>query len=168
MEAIRLALGNMAGVKDVQVNETIGSVTIYYDPRHHPDLEQHLADENCPQDAVQVEAAPKMGDLSEIEGLLEHEAAFLAEHSHFAKATVGWVESLDRAVKSVTNNTIDFKVVAPLALAVGAFLELGVEASTPVWLTMGLFSLNHLIELHTHATANSSSNRGPARPAGQA
>lgn len=152
LETIRAGLKKMPGIQEVRVNETIGSLTIQYDPRHHADLERHLASEDCPQDVIAVESAPKVEDLSDLEGMIEHEAAFLAQHSHFAKTTVNWVDAMDRAVKRATNNAIDFKVVAPLALAVGAFLELGIEASTPVWLTMGLFSLNHLIELHTHVS----------------
>src|SRR5580698_8211088 len=84
LEAIRLALQNLAGVRAVEVNETIGSVTIHYDPRHHPDLEQHLASENSPQDVINVVSPPKLGDLCEIEGVI-NEAEFLAQHSHVAK-----------------------------------------------------------------------------------
>ncbi len=153
MEAIRLALENLAGVKDVEINETIGSVTIHYDPRHHADLEQHLASENSQQDVIRLEAAPKLEELCEIETMVAREAEFLAQHSHFARTTVNWVDALDRSVKRATNNAVDFKVMAPLALAVAAFVELGIEASTPVWLTLGMFSLNHLIELHSHSTA---------------
>ena len=167
LEAIRLALVNMAGIKDVEVNETIGSVTIHYDPQHHADLEQHLASDNSQQDVITVESAPKFEDLCDVEGILEHEALFLAQHSHFAKTTVTWVDALDRGVKRATNNAIDFKVVAPLALAVGAFLELGIEASTPVWLTLGLFSLNHLLELHTHSTVSGPGAHGQNPPAGR-
>jgi hypothetical protein len=163
MEAIRLALENMAGVKDVEVNETIGSVTIHYDPRHHADLEQHLASENSHQDVIHVASAPKLGDLCEIEGIIS-EAEFLSQHSHVARTIFDSVEALDHGVKRATGNAIDFKVIAPLALAVGAFLGLGIEASTPVWLTLGLFSFNHLIDLHTHPNANPAGSDGPKKP----
>lgn len=165
MEAIRLALQNLPGVKDVEVNQTIGSLTIHYDPNHHANFEQHLASEDCTQDVVRVVSPPKLDDLCEIEGMIEHEAEFLAQHSHVAKTLFDSVDGLDRAFKRATNNAIDFKVVAPLGLAVGAFLGLGIEASTPVWLTLGLFSFNHLIDLHTHPNANSSGNRGQNPPA---
>jgi len=164
LEAIRLALQNMAGVKDVEVNETIGSVTIHYDPHHHTDLEQHLVSENCQQDVIRVMPVPKLDDLCEVEGMIEHEAEFLAQHSHLAKKIFDSVDALDRGVKLATNNAIDFKVIAPLGLAVSAFLGLGIEASTPVWLTLGLFSFNHLIDLHTHPNANSPANQEQNSP----
>jgi hypothetical protein len=126
LEAIRLALQNLSGVKAVEVNETIGSVTIHYDPRHHPDLERHLASEDSQQDVINVVSPPKLGDLCEIEGVI-NEAEFLAQHSHVAKSLFDSIESLDLAVKRATNNAIDFKVIAPLGLAVGAFLGLGIH-----------------------------------------
>jgi hypothetical protein len=158
LEAIRASLASVTGVKDVQVNETIGSLTVNYDPRHG-DFEKRLAGESSQQDVVSVECIPKLEELSEIDGMIVHEAEFLSQHSDFAKTIFGFLNALDRGVRFATNNAIDFKVIAPLALAVGAFMELGIEASTPVWLTLGLFSFNHFIDLHTHSTIHS-----PAAP----
>jgi len=159
LEAIRQSLANVAGVKDVQVNETIGSVTVHYDPRYHAGFEKQLASEDSQQDVVSVECVPKLEDLSEIDGMIMHEAEFLAQHSDFARTIFDFLNALDRGVKRATNNAIDFKVVAPLALAAAAFMELGISASTPVWLTFGLFSFNHFIDLHTHSNIH-----GPAAP----
>jgi len=159
MEAIRQSLASVAGVKDVEVNETIGSVTVHYDPRYHADFEKRLASVSSEQDVVAVECVPKLEDLSEIDGMIVHEAEFLAQHSDFAKTIFDFLNALDRGVRRATNNAVDFKVVAPLALAAAAFMELGISASTPVWLTLGLFSFNHFIDLHTHSRVH-----GPAAP----
>jgi hypothetical protein len=166
LEAIRQTLVNVAGVKGVEVNETIGSVTVHYDPLHHSDFEQHLAGEGAHQEVVRVEKAPTLEDLSKVDGMIEHEAAYLAQHSHFAKAIVDWANELDRSVKVATGNAVDLKVLAPLAIAVGAFMELGVAASTPVWLTLGLFSFNHFVDLHTtHPQGSNPSAPGENPPA---
>jgi hypothetical protein len=85
-----------------------------------------------------------------LERTLEEEAEFLAEHSHVARAIVELFKSLDREVKRATDNAVDLKVLIPLGLAAYTLLELGVEAATPVWLTLGLFAMNHFIELHAH------------------
>ena len=154
LETIRQSLAGVSGVKDVDVNESIGSLTIRYDPRQHEDFESHLTRESTTQNVVCLESEPKLDDLSGLDGMIEHEAEFLAEHSHTAKAIVDWANGLDRGIKRMTDNAVDLKVVAPLALAVGAFMELGVAASTPVWLTLGLFSFNHLVDLHSHEVAN--------------
>src|SRR5215469_466051 len=47
----------------------------------------------------------------------------------------------------VTDNTIDLKVLVAAGLAAYAFIKVGVEASTPIWVTLALFAFNHFIEL---------------------
>jgi hypothetical protein len=153
LETIRKTLASLHGVKEVEVNESIGSVTIHYDARHHTDFHQHLAKETSSHDVVSV-APPCMREMENVDEMIEHEAVFLAQHSHSAKALVDWTAALDRSVKRMTDNAIDLKVLAPAALAVGAFLELGMTAATPVWLTLGLFSFNHFIAIHSRPQAN--------------
>jgi hypothetical protein len=52
------------------------------------------------------------------------------------------------------------------------FIEIGATAATPVWVTIGLFSMNHFIELRAHQVAErrgkagSSSVRNAAAPPG--
>jgi hypothetical protein len=169
LEQIRASLAGLNGVKEVTVNQAIGSVTILYDPRKHADFAQHLASEETPQQAVTVCPEPRLSDLEDLGEMIEREAEFLSEHSAGAKAIFSWINGLDQIVKRATNNAIDFKVIAPLALAVGAFIELGVSASTPVWLTLGLFSFNHLIDLHSHPApgdppATPAKRRGKSSP----
>jgi hypothetical protein len=153
LETIRKSLANVPGVKEVEVNESIGSVTIHYDARHHKDFHQHLAKETTSHDVLCV-APPSMQEMGNIDEMIEHETVFLAQHSHSAKVLVDWTAALDRSVKRMTDNAIDLKVLAPAALAVGAFLELGMTAATPVWLTLGLFSFNHFIAIHSHPQSN--------------
>jgi hypothetical protein len=167
LQAIRQSLANMQGVSEVLINESIGSVTVHYDPKHHADFEQHLANENS-QDCVSVEPPPRLEDLEGLDNVIENEAKFLSQHSHSAKVLFDWANALDRSVKVATNNAVDLKVLAPLALAVGAFMELGITASTPIWLTLGLFSFNHFVDLHSHPITTGSgetpAGQTPARP----
>ena len=79
------------------------------------------------------------------------------------------LRKFDVGLKRATDNNADLKVLAPLGLAVYAFLELGFEAATPVWLTLGVFSFNHFVTLHTqtpttHPAQRQSNPRGPTHP----
>jgi len=154
LEDIRRNLASVAGVSTVEVNEAIGTLTIFYDHTQHVDFERHLANEQS-QEHVSLEcAAPKLDDLSHIEDLLTKEAEFLAGHSHTAHVLMDFVNQIDRGIKQATDNAVDLKVIAPLALAAGVFFELGIAAATPVWLTLSLFSFNHFIDLHSHHPPN--------------
>jgi hypothetical protein len=150
LEEIRKSLLPVRGVIAVEVNDTTGSVTVFYDPRQHPDFQSHLAGSGAHRNVLDVPRtkAPKVNETLD---LVEQEAEFLAAHSHTAKALFDVLTRIDDGVKRLTNNAIDLKVVTPLALAGFAFLELGITASTPMWVTLGLFSFNHFIELHSPA-----------------
>ena len=157
IEAIRQSLTKVPGVQQVTINPTIGTITIHYDARHHAAFEKHLAAEASQCGLVKIEPEPKVEELRQIDSTIETEAAFLADHSVTAKAIFDAISSVDHVVKRTTGNTVDLKVILPLALAVGAFMELGVAASTPVWLTLGLFSFNHFVDLHAHNDPKSGS-----------
>ena len=61
---------------------------------------------------------------------------------------VDFLKKFDHEIKRASGNTVDLKI----ALAVGVIgvtvLEMGASAATPVWLTLTVFGLNHVIEMH--------------------
>jgi hypothetical protein len=155
------ALGAIPGVHQVSANPSTGSVILNYDPDQHDDFHVTLEDHG-----KQHIALPSRAPSIESENLalaIEEEAEYLAEHSHAARAVVDFCKSLDRGVKRATDNAVDLKVLFPLGLAVYTFLELGFEAATPVWLTLGLFSLNHFVEMHAHSGEDDGTSPQPTR-----
>ena len=61
---------------------------------------------------------------------------------------VEFVKGVDHQLKTVTDNTIDLKIVLAVGLAGYTFMEIGAEAATPMWVTLVLFATNHFAELH--------------------
>jgi hypothetical protein len=53
----------------------------------------------------------------------------------------------DHRLKIATNNTIDLKIGLAAGIIALSLLEMGAFAATPVCLTLGVFSLNHFVEL---------------------
>jgi cation transport ATPase len=150
LEEIKRSLASLTGVHEVEVSPTTGSVTVHYDPSRHADFHQHLAGDGQHKNVVAIPPPPKLSEVDEMEEMLEREAEYLASHSHTAKALVDFIRKCDVELKRASGNQLDLKVLTPLALAVYAFLELGIEAATPVWLTLGIFSFNHFVDLHVH------------------
>ena len=150
LEAIKRTLTPLTGVHEVVVNAATGSITVHYDPKRHDDFHEHLTGDGHHQDVMAVPEPPKLSEVDELEEMLEKEAEYLAAHSHSAKVVVEFIRKCDIELKKVTDNQLDLKVITPLGLAVYAFMALGFEAATPVWLTLGLFSFNHFVDLHTH------------------
>jgi hypothetical protein len=168
LEQIRNALAPVHGVHEVIVNEAIGTITVHYDPASHVDFQSHLSHaDGSHQEHLHV--PPPSAPASEVDEaveMLNKEAEFLSSHSHSAKALFDVIRKFDAGLKKATDNNVDLKVLAPLALAAYAFLELGFEAATPVWLTLGVFSFNHFVTLHTqtpttHPAPRQSNPPGP-------
>ena len=109
---------------------------------------------------------PLTSEVDEAVEMLEKEAEFLASHSHSAKVLFEMLRKFDVGLKKATDNNVDLKVLAPLGLAVYAFAYMGFEAATPVWLTLGLFSFNHFVTLHTQTpTTHPAPKEKPPSPA---
>ncbi|WP_020176337.1 HMA2 domain-containing protein [Methyloferula stellata] len=145
-EEIRQSLAVVPGIHEIIVNPATSSVTVHYAVDAHPELHVSLGQH---QDHFEVHTPPST-KLDDMTHMVEAEAEFLAEHSHSAKAVVNFCRHLDREVKKATGNSVDLKVLVPLGLAVVTFVEIGAAAATPVWVTIGLFSINHFVELQAH------------------
>ena len=151
LDQITTALSAIPGIHQVSANPATGSIILHYDPEHHADF--HLKLEDHARDHIVVPRPAPSNEAEELARTIEEEAEYLAEHSHAARIVVDMCKALDREVKRATNNAVDLKVLVPLGLAAYTFLELGFEAATPVWLTLGLFALNHFVEMHAHPAA---------------
>jgi len=69
-----------------------------------------------------------------------------APYSRGYGATVELLQSVDRGIRVTSGNAVDLKVVLALGLVGATFLYIGAEAATPMWVTLGLFGVNHFIE----------------------
>jgi cation transport ATPase len=147
LEQIRQAMVSIPGVREVTVNPTTGSIVLNYDPEDHGEFHQRLQDHS--QEHICVCHPPRL-QIDQMADAIDQEAEFLAEHSHAARAVVTFCKDVDRQIKVASNNTVDLKVLVPLGLAVYTFTAIGVQAATPIWLTLGLFALNHFVEMHAH------------------
>jgi hypothetical protein len=154
LEEIRQALAGLPGLQRTRLKPEAGSIVLRYDIAEAAAFEAWLT-----QQGVSVISLPQRdlyggppqpgGEIGEMASKIKAEAEFLADHSQVARAIFDFVKQVDREVRIATNNTIDLKIVVALALAVVTFAGIGVHASTPMWVTLALFAVNHFVELHS-------------------
>jgi len=149
LEEVTAALGPIEGIREIEVNSVTGSVLVHYDPQNfdtfHHDVHHHAAK----SDLFDVHP-PRLGKVDDAVDRIEKEAEYLAKRSHTARLVVDFLHDVDTKVKQTTRNTVDLKVLVPLALAVYSITVIELSAATPMWATLGLFSFNHFLELHAH------------------
>jgi hypothetical protein len=152
LEIYRKAFSQIPGITEVKAKPATGNIIIHYDPKYEGEIEKHLPN-HCarhPQHHLSLDATLLPGDeINVIANKIENEADFLAERSEFAKTTVDLFRKLDHQLKLSTGNTIDLKIVLAGGLAVYTFWEIGANTATPMWVTLGLFTMHHFAELHS-------------------
>jgi hypothetical protein len=141
LEQMRQTFVVIPGIEQVTINPDTGSLVLHYDTEHHDEfhshLERHTGGHHRP---------PPTNEIDALASKIEQEAEFLAEHSHTARVVVDLFKEVDRQIKIGSSNTVDLKIILAAGVAGFTILEVGATAATPVWVTLAMFGLNHLIE----------------------
>jgi Heavy metal associated domain 2 len=145
LQQIGATFAGIPGIERVTANPTTGSLVLHYDRKQHESVHRNLRgrlDNQAPE--------PPPTQLDELANKIEREAEFLAEHSQTARMIVHVCKRFDREIKLRSNNYVDLKIGLAGTIIGLTLLELGATAATPVWLTLGVFTLNHFVELQQH------------------
>jgi hypothetical protein len=143
LKQISETFGVIPGIEQITINPTTGSIVLDYDADRHDEFhgmfQRHYGAHT--QD-------PPSTEIDDLTRRIEDEAEFLASHSHSARAVVDFFKKIDREIKTATNNTVELKIVCAVGIIGFTVLEVGAAAATPVWVTLSIFTLNHLLEMH--------------------
>src|SRR5580692_11920413 len=144
LEQMKQTLSVIPGIEEVIINPATGSLVLHYDTDQHDEfhghLERHTGGHHKPAPTNEIDA---------LASKIQQEAEFLAENSHTARVVVDFFKQVDAGIKTGSHNTIDLKIVLAVGIASFTILEVGANAATPVWVTLAMFGLNHLIEANT-------------------
>jgi hypothetical protein len=152
IEQIQQTFSVIPGIEEVTVNPSTCSVVLYYDTDYHDEFHGRL------EHHTGGHYTPPPNEIEALAGKIEQEAEYLAEHSHAAKVVVDFFNGVDRQIKLATSNVVDLKIVLATGIAVFTIFEVGVNAATPVWVTLAIFILNHMIQANA-ANADGSRNK---------
>jgi hypothetical protein len=152
LELTRSLFAGIPGLQKVEIKPESASILLHYDPRLSAEFEAQLqrrwAESRPSVSRTAVEPFDFPGDeFGMVARGIEEEAVFLAGRSQLAHAIVEFFKEMDQQVRLATNNAIDFKIVLAVGVTIIAFLEVGVQAATPMWVTLALFALNHFLEM---------------------
>ena len=147
LEHIKRALSPQHGVRRVDVNPMTGSVLVHYEPDFHNEYLLRLAAHAENAKLFTLEP-PELTETDEFVHKVKVEAEFLASRSEAARTIVDFFKRLNESVKVATGNAVDLNVLLPLSVAIFSFFEVGVEAATPLWVTLCIFSFNSFVTLH--------------------
>lgn len=139
LEQIKQTFSVIPGIEQVSVNPSTGSVVLRYDTERHDEFHGRL------QQHTGGHYKPPNNEIDALANKIEQEAEYLAEHSHSAKAVVDFFKETDKQIKLATHNVVDLKILLAAGIAGFTIFEVGASAATPVWVTLAIFGLNHMI-----------------------
>jgi len=140
LEQIKQTFSAIPGIEQVTINPTTGSVVLHYDQDRHHELHPHL------HQHTDGHYKPPASEIDALASKIEQEAKYLAEHSQTAKVVVDFFTDFDRQIKVASDNVVDLKIVLAAGIAGFTIFEVGASAATPVWVTLSIFALNHMIQ----------------------
>src|ERR1700722_6281395 len=143
LEQMKQTFAVIPGIEEVIINPATGSLVLHYDTDHHDAFHGHL------QQHTGGHYTPPTNEIDALANKIEQEAEFLAENSHTARVIVDFFKHVDQQIKTGSHNTVDLKIVLAVGIASITIMEVGANAATPVWVTLAMFGLNHLIEAST-------------------
>ena len=148
LQQIAQSFAAIPGIQGISVNPTTGSVVMRYDTEQHDEFHDHF---HRHHGAHAANYRPPATEIDELARKIEDEAEFLARHSQSARAVVEFFRMTDQEIRRATDNNVDLKIVLAAGVIAFTVFEVGAAAATPVWVTLSLFALNHVIEMHaTH------------------
>ncbi|MBV9461847.1 MAG: hypothetical protein JO141_30620 [Bradyrhizobium sp.] len=156
LEQIKQTFSVIPGIEQVTVNPTTGSVVLHYDTDKHDELHGHL------HNHTGGHYKPPSNEIDSLANKIEEEAEYLAEHSHTAKVVVDFCKGLDKQIKVASGNVVDLKIVLAAGIAGFTVFEVGATAATPVWVTLSVFALNHMIQANMPDQEEDGKEEAPA------
>jgi len=145
LQEIAQSFAAIPGIQGITVNPTTGSVVMHYDTERHDEFHDHFHEHHG---AHASNYRPPATEIDELARKIEDEAEFLARHSESARLVVDFFHKVDREIRSATGNNVDLKIVFAAGVIGFTVMEVGAAAATPVWVTLSLFAMNHVIEMH--------------------
>lgn len=145
LEQIKQTFSVIPGIEDVIVNPATGSIVLHYDTDRHDEFHGKL------QHHTGGHYKPQANEIESLASKIEQEAEYLAEHSHTARVVVDFFKDFDNGIKVATGNVVDLKILLAAGIAGFTIFEVGANAATPVWVTLAIFALNHMIQANMAA-----------------
>ena len=134
-------------VQAVTLNASTGCIVIQYRPSDQEEFFDCLA-KLCDEEGL-VFVSPAVVDPDEAARAVADRARLLAQHSEFALKTMTFFNDVDLELKIVSDNTIDLNIALVGGLAIFTFMGIGAAASTPMWVTLALYGINHAVRLQS-------------------
>jgi Heavy metal associated domain 2 len=127
------------GLRQVDFNPITGSVLLHYDPEKHEHFSKHLT--KHVQDAMGLNLVlTTMNGGATSERNADQSVTPVIRETKLAREISKFFTNINQNIKAATDDVFDLKSLLPVGLGVYALLKAGSGMTTPLWVTLGIFS----------------------------
>jgi hypothetical protein len=134
LERINQLLLPVEGLKHVDFSPVTGSVLLHYDPEMHKQFPKQLSE--YVQRAIGVDLVP----ATPTNGTPEGAATQILGDTKLAREVYSFFSRINNEIKNATGDVFDLKSLLPFGLGAYALFKAGSTVTTPLWVTLAIFS----------------------------
>jgi hypothetical protein len=139
LEQINLLLSSIEGFKHVDVSPITGSVLLHYEPEMQEQFSKQLSD--YVQGAMGLSLVQQTSSNGTGDSPTNETAAVqLLGDTKLAREISGFFDRINKDVNEATGNAFDLRTLLPLGIGTYALLKVGSAMTTPLWITLAIFS----------------------------
>jgi hypothetical protein len=150
LENLRQLILSTPGVETVDCNSLTGSLLIHYSLRSGKGLPAFLSAPDRSTAPLLIDPPPQSSPPRQ-KG--RRRAPQPKEPSEAAKAIMEFFADMDDFVRTATGNQLDLKVLLPLVVGSASLLLFPHTISTPLWITLMIFTFSSFLVLHEPGAA---------------
>jgi hypothetical protein len=136
-EQINQLLLPIEGLKQVDFNPVTGSVLLHYDPQKHEEFSKQLTEYVHDTMGFSLVSTVTNG-RARAEG--NQPVTPVIRDTKLARQISKFFTDINQNVKAATDDAFDLKSLLPVGLGAYALLKVGSGVTTPLWVTLGIFS----------------------------
>lgn len=145
------------GLRKVDFSPITGSVLLHYDPEMYEDFSRQLAEYIQTSMGLGLVPAGSRNGSGRLNSGHSGRLATGVGDTQLARHIKGLCGQLNQEIRIATDDAADLKSLLPLGLAAIALLNIGSAATTPLWVTLGIFSFTSFAILSTDTVENGKS-----------
>ena len=160
LEQINELLLPVEGLKHVDFSPITGSVLLYYDPEMYEQFPRQLSE--YVQSAMGLSfvlATSKNGTSNS--PVKKAAVNQLSGDTTLAREVYSFFNRINNDVKEATGNVFDLKTLLPFGLGTYALLKVGTTMTTPLWVTLAIFSFTSFAILNPVSIAIATNENQP-------
>lgn len=138
------------GLKHVDFSPITGSVLLYYDPAMHEQFPKQLSEYVQSAMGLSLVSPTSSNGTPDSD---EETATPLIGDTRFAREVYGFFNRINNDVKKATGDAFDLKSLLPVGIAGYALTKVGSAMTTPLWITLAIFSFTSFAILNPVAVA---------------